>query len=111
MSTGKMSERKFTRGLGKPGMAAQLRETVSQVVRESTVQVGPLTSPARHFLPLDRVRQLFHSASNNKYALTIDINRSLLSLGPSPYWSIHWAVNSLFITITDNHMQAAPRIV
>ncbi|BES88459.1 Hypothetical protein domain [Nesidiocoris tenuis] len=33
-----MSERKFTRGLGKPGMAAQLRETVSQVVRESTAQ-------------------------------------------------------------------------
>ncbi|XP_046413521.1 dedicator of cytokinesis protein 9 isoform X5 [Neodiprion fabricii] len=36
-----MSERKFTRGLGKPGMAAQLRETVSQVVRESTVQNKP----------------------------------------------------------------------
>lgn len=36
---GKMTERKFTRGLGKPGMAAQLRETVSQVVRKSTVQV------------------------------------------------------------------------
>lgn len=34
-----MSERKFSRGLGKPGMAAQLRETVSQVVRESTDQV------------------------------------------------------------------------
>ncbi|KAJ8964781.1 hypothetical protein NQ317_010016 [Molorchus minor] len=33
-----MSERKFARGLGKPGTAAQLRETVSQVVRESTVQ-------------------------------------------------------------------------
>ncbi|XP_058808456.1 dedicator of cytokinesis protein 9 isoform X2 [Phymastichus coffea] len=33
-----MSERKFTRALGKPGMAAQLRETVSQVVRESAVQ-------------------------------------------------------------------------
>ncbi|XP_063975168.1 dedicator of cytokinesis protein 9 isoform X2 [Diachasmimorpha longicaudata] len=36
-----MSERKFTRALGKPGMAAQLRETVSQVVRESTVQNKP----------------------------------------------------------------------
>lgn len=35
----KMTERKFTRGLNKPGMAAQLRETVSQVVRESTVLV------------------------------------------------------------------------
>lgn len=35
-----MSERKFARGLTKPGTAAQLRETVSQVVRESTVQVS-----------------------------------------------------------------------
>lgn len=35
-----MSERKFAKGLGKPGTAAQLRETVSQVVRESTVQVS-----------------------------------------------------------------------
>jgi len=40
----RMSERKFTRGLGKPGMAAQLRETVSQVVRESTVQVRQVDS-------------------------------------------------------------------
>ncbi|GJQ82839.1 hypothetical protein Trydic_g13541 [Trypoxylus dichotomus] len=36
-----MSERKFTRSLGKPGTAAQLRETVSQVVKESTVQNKP----------------------------------------------------------------------
>lgn len=35
-----MAERKFTRGLNKPGMAAQLRESVSQVVRESTVLVS-----------------------------------------------------------------------
>lgn len=41
MSTRKMSERKFTRALGKPGMAAQLRETVSQAIRESTVMVKP----------------------------------------------------------------------
>uniref|UniRef100_A0A1B0AIU5 Uncharacterized protein n=1 Tax=Glossina pallidipes TaxID=7398 RepID=A0A1B0AIU5_GLOPL len=32
-----MTERKFTRALNKPGMAAQLRESVSQVVRESAV--------------------------------------------------------------------------
>lgn len=37
-----MSERKFSRGLGKPGMAAQLRETVSQAVRESAAQVNIL---------------------------------------------------------------------
>lgn len=36
----KMAERRFTRGLNKPGMAAQLRETVSQVVRESAVLVS-----------------------------------------------------------------------
>ncbi|XP_034471670.1 dedicator of cytokinesis protein 9 isoform X1 [Drosophila innubila] len=35
-------ERKFTRGLNKPGMAAQLRESVSQVVRESAVLNKPL---------------------------------------------------------------------
>lgn len=35
-----MAERRFTRGLNKPGMAAQLRETVSQVVRESAVLVS-----------------------------------------------------------------------
>ncbi|XP_061394284.1 dedicator of cytokinesis protein 9 isoform X1 [Musca vetustissima] len=37
-----MTERKFTRALNKPGMAAQLRETVSQVVRESAVLNKPL---------------------------------------------------------------------
>ncbi|XP_066143426.1 dedicator of cytokinesis protein 9 isoform X2 [Euwallacea fornicatus] len=36
-----MSERKFARGLGKPGTAAQLRETISQVVRENTVNSKP----------------------------------------------------------------------
>lgn len=41
MTASKMSERKFTRGLRKPGMAAQLRETVSQAVRESTVLNKP----------------------------------------------------------------------
>lgn len=35
-----MAERKFTRNLNKPGMAAQLRESVSQVVRESAVLVS-----------------------------------------------------------------------
>ncbi|XP_071453557.1 dedicator of cytokinesis protein 9 [Hetaerina americana] len=37
-----MTERKFTKALGKPGMAAQLRETVSQVVRETAVQCKPV---------------------------------------------------------------------
>lgn len=37
-----MAERKFTRGLNKPGMAAQLRESVSQVVRESAVLVSEI---------------------------------------------------------------------
>lgn len=35
-----MTERKFTRGLIKAGTAAQLRETVSQVVRESSILVS-----------------------------------------------------------------------
>ncbi|GFY79358.1 dedicator of cytokinesis protein 9 [Trichonephila inaurata madagascariensis] len=36
-----MAERKFTRSLNKPGSAAQVRETVSQAVRESTLIVKP----------------------------------------------------------------------
>lgn len=35
-----MGERKFTKGLGRPGMAAQLRETVSQVVRDNSNSVS-----------------------------------------------------------------------
>ena len=34
-----MAERRFTRGLGKPGMAAQLRENVSQAVKATAIQV------------------------------------------------------------------------
>lgn len=45
-----MSERKFARSLGKPGTAAQLRETVSQVVRESTVQVSANVKRKHHML-------------------------------------------------------------
>lgn len=36
-----MAERKFTRSLHKPGSAAQVRESVSQAVRESTIIVKP----------------------------------------------------------------------
>lgn len=50
-----MAERKFCRGLSKPGMAAQLRETVSQVVRETTVQVRLLS-----FI----VHESYHSSFN-----------------------------------------------
>lgn len=39
----KMSERKFKKSLGKPGTAAQLRETVSQVVKETTEQVSSVS--------------------------------------------------------------------
>lgn len=35
-----MTERKFTRGLSKPGMAAQVREAVSEAVRESACLVS-----------------------------------------------------------------------
>ncbi|XP_055683113.1 dedicator of cytokinesis protein 9 isoform X1 [Lutzomyia longipalpis] len=38
----KMTERKFTKGLHKPGMALKLRETVCQVVRESSVLNKPV---------------------------------------------------------------------
>ena len=35
-----MAERKFTRSLCKPGVAAQLREDISQAVRATTTQVS-----------------------------------------------------------------------
>lgn len=35
-----MAERKFSKAVGKPGMAAHVRETVSQVVKSSSAQVG-----------------------------------------------------------------------
>lgn len=35
-----MAERKFTRGLGRLGLAAQLREDVSQAVRATATQVS-----------------------------------------------------------------------
>nr|XP_023030048.1 dedicator of cytokinesis protein 9 [Leptinotarsa decemlineata] len=64
-----MSERKFARGLGKPGTAAQMRETVSQVVRESTVQNKP------HLVePLDFEKFLI----KNKTVLQNDPQRELL---------------------------------
>ncbi|XP_039279988.1 dedicator of cytokinesis protein 9 isoform X2 [Nilaparvata lugens] len=68
-----MSERKFSRGLGKPGMAAQLRETVSQVVRESTVQ-----QKANHSEPLDYESFIV----KNKTLLQNDPQRELLLYPP-----------------------------
>ena len=46
-----MAERKFTRALNKPGMAAQLRETVSQVVRESAVLVSVMIFSFNNYIP------------------------------------------------------------
>ena len=40
-------ERKFTRVLPRPGMAAQLREDVSQAVKETTIQVRSLKQDER----------------------------------------------------------------
>lgn len=49
-----MTERKFTRALNKPGMAAQLRETVSQVVRESAVLVSVIYNQKISFIRLNK---------------------------------------------------------
>lgn len=64
-----MSERKFSRSLVKPGMAAQLRETVSQVVRESTAQ-----NKIHHVEPLDFETYIL----KNKTILQNDPQRELL---------------------------------
>ncbi|XP_045470639.1 dedicator of cytokinesis protein 9 isoform X1 [Harmonia axyridis] len=68
-----MSERRFARGLNKPGTAAQLRETVSQVVRESTVQIKPQLVE-----PLDFENFLL----KNKTVLQNDPQRELLIYPP-----------------------------
>ncbi|XP_056646243.1 dedicator of cytokinesis protein 9 isoform X1 [Diorhabda sublineata] len=68
-----MSERKFARGLTKPGTAAQLRETVSQVVRESAVQNKPLRVE-----PLDFEKFVI----KNKTVLQNDPERELLLYPP-----------------------------
>ncbi|CAG9862855.1 unnamed protein product [Phyllotreta striolata] len=68
-----MSERKFARGLSKPGTAAQLRETVSQVVRESTVQSKP-----HRVEPLDFETFVI----KNKTVLQNDPERELLLYPP-----------------------------
>uniref|UniRef100_A0A3P9B4E3 Uncharacterized protein n=1 Tax=Maylandia zebra TaxID=106582 RepID=A0A3P9B4E3_9CICH len=39
-STSRLETRKFTRGLGKPGTAAELRQSVSEVVRTSVLVVS-----------------------------------------------------------------------
>ncbi|XP_074040157.1 dedicator of cytokinesis protein Ziz isoform X3 [Leptinotarsa decemlineata] len=67
-----MSERKFARGLGKPGTAAQMRETVSQVVRESTVQ--RFQNKPHLVEPLDFEKFLI----KNKTVLQNDPQRELL---------------------------------
>ncbi|KAL3207344.1 hypothetical protein MRX96_039707 [Rhipicephalus microplus] len=74
-----MAERKFTRGLSKPGTAAQARETVSQAVRESTELV-------RHQLvePLDYEQFV----SKNKTILHNDPQREMLFFPPGRHLAV-----------------------
>uniref|UniRef100_A0A3B5LDF9 Uncharacterized protein n=1 Tax=Xiphophorus couchianus TaxID=32473 RepID=A0A3B5LDF9_9TELE len=44
--------RKFTRGLSKPGTAAELRQSVSEVVRTSVLVVSTHLNPLHHPPPL-----------------------------------------------------------
>ncbi|XP_076061952.1 dedicator of cytokinesis protein Ziz isoform X2 [Oratosquilla oratoria] len=64
-----MTERKFTRGLSKPGMAAQVRENVSQAVKATATQVRP-----RIVDPLD----FEEFVSKNKVMLNNDPLRELV---------------------------------
>ncbi|XP_069940326.1 dedicator of cytokinesis protein 9 isoform X3 [Cherax quadricarinatus] len=64
-----MAERKFTRALGKPGMAAQVRENVSQAVKATATQVKPRLAD-----PID----FEEYASKNKVMLNNDPLRELL---------------------------------
>lgn len=63
-----MAERKFTRGLSKPGSAAQVRETVREAVRESTVLVSSKKKKKLQFVFLSlalAVRYPFPVSFNN----------------------------------------------
>ncbi|XP_071525241.1 dedicator of cytokinesis protein 9 [Panulirus ornatus] len=64
-----MAERKFTRALGKPGMAAQVRENVSQAVKATATQVKPRLAD-----PID----FEEFVSKNKVMLNNDPLRELL---------------------------------
>uniref|UniRef100_A0A0P6E5D7 Dedicator of cytokinesis protein n=2 Tax=Daphnia magna TaxID=35525 RepID=A0A0P6E5D7_9CRUS len=68
-----MAERKFSRGLRKPGMAAQLRESVSQVVRETAVQSKPQRAE-----PIDYEAVL----AKNRIIFNNDPHRELLLYPP-----------------------------
>ncbi|XP_068242950.1 dedicator of cytokinesis protein 9 [Palaemon carinicauda] len=68
-----MAERKFTRALGKPGMAAQVRENVSQAVKATATQVKPRLAD-----PID----FEEFASKNKVMLNNDPLRELLIYPP-----------------------------
>ncbi|XP_050738114.1 dedicator of cytokinesis protein 9-like isoform X2 [Eriocheir sinensis] len=70
---GTMAERKFTRGLCKPGMAAQVRENVSQAVKATATQVKPRLSD-----PIDFEEYV----SKNKIMLNNDPLRELLLYPP-----------------------------
>lgn len=54
--------RRFTRGLGKPGTAAELRQSVSEVVRTSVVLVSTHTF-SRPTWPAQQQQQTFLSSS------------------------------------------------
>ncbi|XP_045133980.1 dedicator of cytokinesis protein 9-like isoform X2 [Portunus trituberculatus] len=68
-----MAERKFTRGLCKPGMAAQVRENVSQAVKATATQVKPRLAD-----PID----FEDYVSKSKIMLNNDTLRELLLYPP-----------------------------
>ncbi|CAG05926.1 unnamed protein product [Tetraodon nigroviridis] len=62
--------RRFTRGLGKPGTAAELRQSVSEVVRTSVLIVStPFTFPLSPFPP--PVQPIFFGLVLRTYCLDL----------------------------------------
>ncbi|XP_042890658.1 dedicator of cytokinesis protein 9-like isoform X3 [Penaeus japonicus] len=86
-----MAERKFTRGLGKPGMAAQVRENVSQAVKATATQVKPRLADSIDFeeyitknkvmLSNDPLRELLmYPIDDITYSVVPRVTRTLQSL-------------------------------
>ncbi|MFT7808130.1 dedicator of cytokinesis protein 9 isoform X4 [Arapaima gigas] len=67
--------RRFTRCLSKPGTAAELRQSVSEVVRSSVLLVDPTISQARTVL---------HAPTQAQKIIVEDHTISGGTIGPSP---------------------------
>jgi len=88
--------RKFTRSLGKPGTAAELRQSVSEVVRTSVLVVSTHLNPPPLLLPLPLC--LFKPLRSRKQPVilrTVSAREQLTldQLGGNKLWAVRQKCN------------------